>query len=211
MPDPPPLSLRAQAKREQILGAARTQFLGQGYARTSTDALAAAAGVSKQTLYAYFPGKTELLAAVVERELGDLNVGGAAGTPSSLPELRARLLGFSLALTTHLVQPDALALLRLLLGEAAHLPEVRTLTRQAVPGRLLAGAAALLAAAHGRGLISAPDPDLSARMLVGPVMSFVMLDGFFGDGLPDPPSEATLGRLIDLFLRSVEVQRHERD
>lgn len=206
MSDPPSRSPRGRAKREQILSAARAQFLSQGYARTSTDALAAGAGVSKQTLYAYFPGKTELLAAVVEREMGGLAVGELDRALTSLPELRAHLLGFALGLTRHLLQPDALALLRLLLGEAAHLPEVRRLTRQAIPARLLAGAGALLAAAHARGLIDAPEPDLSARMLIGPVMSFVLLDGFFSDHRPEPPSEATLAKLIDLFLQSVEVR-----
>ena len=57
------LSPRAQAKRQQITDAARALFLAQGFARTSMDAITAEAGVSKQTLYSYFPSKNELLLA----------------------------------------------------------------------------------------------------------------------------------------------------
>ena len=66
------LSPRAQAKRRQITDAARALFLSQGFARTSMDAVTAEAGVSKQTLYAYFASKDELLIAVVGEALQTL-------------------------------------------------------------------------------------------------------------------------------------------
>lgn len=198
---------RTQVKRAQMLDAARTLFLAQGYARTSTDAIAKEAGVSKQTLYVYFPGKAELLAAVVAREVDGLTARGeAAGLPTTLPEVRARLLAFAHAVTRQLLHPDALALLRLLLGEAAHLPELRGPLREAVPNRLLSSVEAMLCAAHDARLIHVPDLALCARMFVGPVMSFVVLDGFFGDTLPELPTEVTLGRVVDLFLKTVEVE-----
>lgn len=172
---------RTRAKRQQILAAARTLFLAQGYARTSTDAVTRAAGVSKQTLYAYYPGKAELLAATVAQELDGLDPGGRLHPPpATRPELRAQLLGFARAVTSRLLDPDALALLRLLLGEAAHLPELRAALRQAFPARLLGAAEHLLRDAQERGLIETPNLQLSARMFVGPVMSYVALDGLFG-------------------------------
>ena len=59
---------RAQAKREQILSGARKVFLREGFAATSTDVIAREAGVSKRTLYAYYPSKEELFGDVL-REL----------------------------------------------------------------------------------------------------------------------------------------------
>src|SRR5262245_8068142 len=67
------LTPRARAKREQILQAARTLFLERGFSGTSTDALAAMAGVSKETLYIYFPSKEALLAAVLEHLIADFS------------------------------------------------------------------------------------------------------------------------------------------
>ena len=194
---------RNPAKREQMLLAARALFLAQGYGRTSTDALARAAGVSKQTLYVYFPGKADLLAAVVARELDTLDGGQAPPLPQDRAGLRALLLAFARGVTGRLLDPDALALLRLLIGEAAHLPELRPLLQEAVPLRLLGRVGALLTAARARGLVQTPDPDLSARMFVGPLMSYVLLDGLFGTAPPAPPPEATLARLVDLCLLSL--------
>lgn len=163
-----------------------------------------AAGVSKQTLYAYYPGKTDLLAATVAQELGGLQPGGEGqAAPTTLAELRARLLDLAGAVTGQLLRPDALALLRLLVGEAVHLPELRGALRQALPARLIGLTEHLLRDADGRDLIHAPDPHLSARMFVGPVMSYVALDGLFGDAPPQPPSGAMLATLVDLYLLTV--------
>ncbi|MBD0354642.1 MAG: helix-turn-helix transcriptional regulator, partial [Rubrobacteraceae bacterium] len=54
------LGPRARAKRDQILDGARRVFLRDGFAGASTDDIAAEAGVSKRTLYAYYPSKEDL-------------------------------------------------------------------------------------------------------------------------------------------------------
>ena len=53
------------AKREAILEAAKTLFLSLGYANTSMDAVAAAAGVSKLTVYSHFTDKQTLFCSAV--------------------------------------------------------------------------------------------------------------------------------------------------
>ena len=205
-------SPRSLAKRQQMLAAARQLCLTQGYARTSTDAIARSAGVSKQTLYVYFAGKAELLTAVITAELGGLEAppGERGHASATLDDLRTHLFGFAQSVTGRLLQPDAIALLRLVVGEAVHLPELRGVLRQALPARLLATVEALLTVCAARGLIAAPDPDLSARMLVGPIMSFVALDGLFGDVVPDPPPASKLHALIGLFLLTVSAERKDR-
>lgn len=200
-------SPRAHAKRTQILTAARTLFLQQGYARTSTDAITEAAGVSKQTLYAYYRGKAQLLSATIARELDGLDLDSRFhAAPTTLAELRGSLLDFARAVTTTLLHPDALALLRLLVGEAIHVPELRGALRDAFPARLIGGAEHLLREAHARGLIHSHDPHLAARMFVGPVMSYVALDGLFSPAVPHPPEEEVLARLVDLFLLTVTAK-----
>ena len=72
---------RAAAKRAQITKAAREVFLERGYAATSMDAVTALAGVSKQTLYSYFPSKGELFADFLDGELGHLRVDIGAPAP----------------------------------------------------------------------------------------------------------------------------------
>src|SRR6478609_7645918 len=53
-------------KRAAILSAARDLFLAHGFDRSSVDAVAARAEVSKRTVYDYFGDKHTLLRAVVD-------------------------------------------------------------------------------------------------------------------------------------------------
>ena|SRR3984893_5205695 len=56
---------KAAADRERIVGAARAHFFSHGFRSVTMDDLAEELGISKKTLYAHFPGKIELLEAVL--------------------------------------------------------------------------------------------------------------------------------------------------
>ncbi|NUP25873.1 MAG: TetR family transcriptional regulator [Nocardia sp.] len=56
-----------QATRDRILAAAKAEFAEYGVAGARINRIAAAAQASKDRLYAYFPGKSELYAAVTEQ------------------------------------------------------------------------------------------------------------------------------------------------
>ena len=199
------LSERQAAKREQIAVAARKLFLELGYAGTSMDAVSAEASVSKQTLYTYFPAKVDLLKAILEREIARVVHEGPLPEPQSVPELRALLVMFATRLTQTLLHPDSVALIRLVLGEAFRIPELRGTVRQALPMRALQGLAAIIGRADELGLIEAPDTDLTARMLLGPIMSYVALDGFLTTEPVVQPSTDKLERMVDMFLTMVVV------
>lgn len=55
----------SDVRRDAIVRYARQQFLSVGYAATRIEPIAREASVSTATLYAYFPGKTQLFAAVI--------------------------------------------------------------------------------------------------------------------------------------------------
>lgn len=59
---------RSEATVTKLLGVARDLFARQGYAATSLDMVAAAAGVTKGALYHHFPSKRDLFLEVYERE-----------------------------------------------------------------------------------------------------------------------------------------------
>lgn len=60
---------RARQTRDLIADAARQLFLADGYAATTVAAIAAAAGVSVETIYKGFGGKPGLVRAIVEKGL----------------------------------------------------------------------------------------------------------------------------------------------
>ena len=200
------LTVRQVAKREQIAKAARKLFLESGYAGTSMDAVSAQAGVSKQTLYTYFPTKVDLLKEILTHELAGIPAGdGALPTLGSVADLRAVLQQFAHRLTGSLLHPDSLAMIRLVLGEAFRIPEVRDTVRDAVPVRALHAISAIVDHADELGLITAPDPDLAARMMLGPIMTYVAIDGFLQTEAVTPPTAAKLEQIVDYFLVMVAV------
>lgn len=201
-------SRRRTAKREQIAGAARKLFLDQGFAGTSMDAVTAEAGVSKQTLYKYFPTKIDLLGAVLTDELTAME-GLPPGQPrlDSVEDLRAVLLQFASRFFDDILKPDSVALLRLIIGEVFRIPELRDSFRIALPGRLLDIITGLVRLADARGIIHSSDPELTARMLVGPLMTFVALGGFLSaQDEVSLPEQADLEFIVDAFLATVRVQ-----
>ena len=64
--------MAAADRRELILEAARESFAEGGYHRTSLDAIAERAGVSKALLYEHFASKRELHAAMLEAHVHEL-------------------------------------------------------------------------------------------------------------------------------------------
>ena len=60
---------RKDARPQELLDAALSLFVEKGFAATRSEEVAARAGVSKGTLYLYFPSKEELFKAVVRQTL----------------------------------------------------------------------------------------------------------------------------------------------
>src|SRR5438552_3934720 len=68
-----PRQARSQATVDAILEATTRILLKQGFDSLTTNAAAAAAGVSIGSLYQYFPNKEALVAALIERHVETMN------------------------------------------------------------------------------------------------------------------------------------------
>src|SRR3954452_7256131 len=64
-PTPKP-RIKVAERRRQILAAARTQFRTRGYAETTHESVAGAAGVKLSSVLKHFPAKTDLFAGLYE-------------------------------------------------------------------------------------------------------------------------------------------------
>jgi AcrR family transcriptional regulator len=84
----PAQAIRRGRKYDQVLEGARAVFMAAGFEGASVDEIARTAGVSKATLYSYFPDKRLLFLEVVRSEC--LRQADAAGTeidPTAPPEV----------------------------------------------------------------------------------------------------------------------------
>lgn len=82
------------AKRAQILAAARTEFLAQGFKGASMERIAHAAGIAKGTVYLYFDSKEAVFHAVLEGFFGWIleKARAAAQEPGPIERRLARVL-----------------------------------------------------------------------------------------------------------------------
>jgi len=183
--------------------------LRDGFAAASTDALAREAGVSKRTLYAYYPSKEELFVDV----LGKLTIENPQIralesieeiSPADLEEMRRDLLELGQKIVTTMMQPDYLALLRTTIADSHRFPQLGGLFRATVPERAMRGFAVFVERARERGVVREDvDGDTAARMFIGPLLTYAVLNGLLADGQPLPPAPRKIEELVDLYMKAI--------
>ena len=170
-------------KAEAVLESARHLFLERGFEATTVDDIAAAAQVSKATVYSNFPDKAAVHTALRDR--------GAVESAAILARLLApldepgpvedRVVGAAVALARGVLRPEVLQLRRLAVGESARFPDAVAAYFVQGPGesvRLLAGAFTAMA---DEGLLTVDDPDDAAAQfayaVVGPLQDRAVFTG----------------------------------
>ena len=184
-------------KQEQILQGAMRIFLKTGYAGTSMDRVATAAGVSKQTIYSHFQDKEGLFRALIERmTIGHFRHLFEAEPSDNDPALVLRQIAD--IYFTEVVGDDYLALLRLVIGESGRFPELAKLYTKTVVQR-------------GRYLLSQyfahhpelgiADAEVTAHIFFSALVAFVILqEGLYGKETMPIAQERLVQGLIAMVL-----------
>ncbi|WP_461603834.1 TetR/AcrR family transcriptional regulator [Aeromonas salmonicida] len=110
-------------KELAILKAATSVFLAYGFSAATTDMIQRESGVSKATMYAYFPNKEVLFAAVIEHECGVMAATFRA-MDSSPGNIAKTLSDLGMSYLDIVLSPTALALHRVVMAEAPRFPEL---------------------------------------------------------------------------------------
>ncbi|WP_320170500.1 TetR/AcrR family transcriptional regulator [Maridesulfovibrio sp.] len=100
-------------KQQQIVEAAKELFAGSGFAATSMDDVAVAAGVTKQTVYRYFPSKSDLFKATLQACTGQVPAKHVFGDG----DISEELYGFAMRFLRFHVSAEYLDTIRLLMSE----------------------------------------------------------------------------------------------
>jgi AcrR family transcriptional regulator len=182
-------------RERAILDAALKIFAAQGFTGATMDAVATEAGLTKPTLYTYFPSKDDLFQALMlaKRDLM-LDV---FDHPSG--SMVADLWAFSWAYADTVMRPDMLSLARLIIGEVTRFPEIGRAYQASGPDHLLHGIMRYLATQRDAGRLAFNDTELAAQDLWGLILSAPRTQALhMPDALPD---RGTLGRYITNGLR----------
>jgi len=183
--------------------------LRDGFAAASTDAIAGEARVSKRTLYVYYPSKEKLFADVM-RKLTIENPQTRAlesieeMSPGGEGELRRDLLELAEKIVTTMMQPDYLALLRTTIADTHRFPQLGGLFRASVPERAMRSFANFIERGRERGVVGpGVDGSSAARMFVGPLLTYAVLDGLLAEGPPHPPAREKIEEIVDLYMKAI--------
>jgi TetR/AcrR family transcriptional regulator, mexJK operon transcriptional repressor len=149
-------------RRRAILDGAGRIFARDGYEGASMAQIAREVGVSKGTLYNYFPGKAALFSSFVADGC-DERVKPIFETPSEVeaPEEILRRLG--MVIMEMLLSPFRQAIHRMVVSEAGKFPELARAFFEAGPQRALSYLSQWLAQEDARGRLVVPDPAFAAE------------------------------------------------
>src|SRR5579859_511284 len=169
------VSRRLAARRAAIVAAARAAASEGGLAALQIEPVAARAGIAAGTVYRYFPGKSDLVAALLG-EVSDAEIGAmrraAAAAPGPLSALAAAIMTFA---------ARALRERRLLYAAIAEPGEAELNAPRATFRKALATEfAVLIATAASRRQLPEQDAALAAAALLG-----ILIEGLLGPHAPD--------------------------
>jgi TetR/AcrR family transcriptional regulator, mexJK operon transcriptional repressor len=196
------------AKRVAILAGARTVFMRDGFALGSMDAIAAEAGVGKQTIYRHFKSKEALVEALVTAMCAPEAI---EPPPSTLP-IREQLQELLLTFVTGVAGSDSVSLYRAIVAEADRMPGLGRVFWDAGPRQVRAAIAQLLDGPD-RATTGAPVATV-AEQLVHLALGDAYQELVLGTGSPGHEVfERQIDAALALFgpMLSVPTRRQPRD
>ncbi|QLP97348.1 MAG: TetR/AcrR family transcriptional regulator [Rhodoblastus sp.] len=198
------------AKRRQILEGARAVFLAHGFDGASMNDVARGAGVSKGTLYVYFPSKEALFEALVRE--GKARQGERFAKLSTEQEPAQTLRGFGVTLLDVMSAPASIAQLRTIIGVTAKFPQIGRAFYEAGPAHGAEKLAGYLAAETARGRLAVADPGAAATQFLDLCKSGLLSRLLFGvvETLTREEIEANVARAVEVFLAAYGVRTDSR-
>ncbi len=189
---------------QQILEAAFHVFGKQGLHQATLDDVAREAGITKGTIYLYFPSKVDLFVAMLKARVASVIPTVEAVDGHALPSLEARLAVVGRDLYRFLSSPGYLAMFRTVVSEVAQFPEVAAQVYR--EGILSANRrlAAVIQKAIQAGECRDVDPIIAARAFVGMFLIFAISQRLLGGERIYPIADDAVTRTVTgIFLKGL--------
>jgi TetR/AcrR family transcriptional regulator, mexJK operon transcriptional repressor len=174
----------SELKRSAIAQAALRLFLRDGFARTSVDAIAEEAGVSKRTIYNHYGDKEGLFLSVVSETYDAMIAVIVRLLDQDLTDVpdeavEANIIAFACEVALIAARSsERSAIIRLMMSEAPHFPELRAV--QMRPRSVTEAIAERLTRLAARGLLDVPEPEDAASHLFALTMGQMNNRSLFG-------------------------------
>ena len=196
------MRVRTDHKRHEIVASAAAVFRELGFERASMSEIAARLGGSKATLYGYFSSKEELFLAVTEAEAQVHFEPAITELVSGDADIRSALRRFGEKLLWFLVQPNTVAVYRMVVGASA-CSDIGRRFYLIGPQRGLDFLTVYLRTGRERGVLRAAEPYFMAQHLIGLLEAELLPRCRFGADREVPSQmtiNETVARAVDVFL-----------
>jgi AcrR family transcriptional regulator len=207
MPTVPVRTRRKEARPGEIVAAALASFADRGYAATKLEDVAAAAGVSKGTIYLYFPTKEDLFRAVVRQAVLP-NIEGAEAAMASHTGSSADLLRMLAQRFLRLLDSDLTAVPKLVVAESGNFPAIAQFYADVVLRRAFSLVEGILTRGMQRGEFRRMDVHATLPLFAAPFLLLALWKHSLGrhtDLTFDPRAVAEAH--IDVLLRGLAPDR----
>ena len=198
---------RKEARPKELLDAALDLFVEKGFAATRSEEVASRAGVSKGTLYLYYPSKEELLKEVIRHNVVN-QIAEGLEIVRAFEGSSSELLAYVLHLWWERVgETRASGILKLMMSEVRNFPEIAQFWVDEVIAPAHQMIAEIVEAGIARGEFRRVNVENTVHALVAPLLFLVMNKHSLGACVPgaklDP--QAVIGAQIDLVLHGLET------
>jgi TetR/AcrR family transcriptional repressor of mexJK operon len=196
---------RQADRREQIIAVATELFLAQGLDGVSIDEVVARAGGSKSSVYTYFGNKEGLFIAVVERVSAEFLRPLAAIDLSGLA-LEEGLAKIARVFLDTILDERTLALHRLVVAEAARLPQLGAFWFAHAPQTTYALVARLIEAYQRAGRLRPMEPSRAAKLFLDMLTFDIHHRALLGIATPSNDEiERLIAEAVDVFLNGAKA------
>lgn len=193
-----------EERPRQILEAAFRVFGARGFHRATLDDVARKAGITKGTIYLYFPSKAALFTAMLKSRITAVIPSAEAADGRVAPSLDGRLAAVGREVYRFLSSPAYLAMFRTVVSEVAQFPEIAAQVYQ--EGILVANRrfAAAIRAAVQAGEFRDVDAMIAARAFIGMFLIFAVSQKLLGGERIYPiADDAVVKTVTDIFLNGL--------
>lgn len=200
-------SIKKGRKFDQVVAGARTVFLRDGFEGASVDDIAREAGVSKATLYSYFPDKRVLfleIAAQETRRQADAFEGQMNETlppEELLPVIGRRILDFILS-------DFGQSVFRIAVAESERFPEIGLKYYESGPALVKERLSHYLSCCIERGELAIDDIDMAAEQFAElcKARAFPMLTFLPNVTLDEAERETIINSAVRVFLAAYSTK-----
>jgi AcrR family transcriptional regulator len=182
------------AKRQQIMEGARQVFLQDGFDGASIGDIVRAAGVSKGTVYAYFPSKEALFEAMMVEDRRK-QAEALFTIDENNRDVAAVLRRLGESFVEMLYEPQSLELLRIVIAAASKFPRIGKAFFDEGPCRGSRRLGAYLERMTELGVLRVDHPELAARQFLDLCKTSIHLRLLLGDR--EPPKREEVERNLD--------------